>query len=84
MGRRNRTDTNPHRIFNPTVQGKRFDPDGDYVRRHVPELAGIPGGAVHEPWRLPAATRATIDYPEPIVDHGEAVAAYRARRTASG
>ena len=78
------TDTNPHRIFNPTVQGKRFDPDGDYVRRHVPELAGIPGGAVHEPWRLPAATRATIDYPEPIVDHGEAVAAYRARRTASG
>ena len=32
------TDTNPNRVFNPTVQGKRFDPDGDYVRRYVPEL----------------------------------------------
>jgi deoxyribodipyrimidine photo-lyase len=76
------TDTNPHRIFNPTVQGQRFDPDGEYVRRYVPELAGVAGKAVHEPWALPAALRATLDYPEPIVDHHEAVAEYRARQAA--
>ncbi len=55
------------RVFNPVLQGKKFDPDGDYVRRWVPELRGIPGGAVHEPWRLPAG--AAPDYPERIVDH---------------
>ena len=43
------TDTNPHRVFNPTVQGTRFDPDGDYVRRYVPELRAVDGGAVHDP-----------------------------------
>ena len=37
------TDTNPHRVFNPTVQGQRFDPDGDYVRRYVPELRAVQG-----------------------------------------
>jgi len=74
------TDTNPHRIFNPTVQAQRFDPDGDYVRRYVPELAGIAGGAVHEPWKLPTDVRRTLDYPDPIVDHHEAVAEYRARQ----
>ena len=56
------TDPAPYfRIFNPTSQGKRFDPDGDYVRRWVPELRQVDGGAVHEPWRLeggpPGATR---------------------------
>ena len=40
--------------FNPTAQGQRFDPEGDYVRRFVPELRGIPGKAVHEPV-MPAA-----------------------------
>jgi deoxyribodipyrimidine photo-lyase len=74
------TDTNPHRIFNPTVQAQRFDPDGDYVRRYVPELAAIAGGAVHEPWKLPGEVRRTLDYPDPIVDHHEAVAEYRARQ----
>jgi deoxyribodipyrimidine photo-lyase len=73
------TDTNPHRVFNPTVQGQRFDPDGDYVRRYVPELASVTGGAVHEPWSLPASARAALDYPPPIVDHREAIAEYRAR-----
>jgi deoxyribodipyrimidine photo-lyase len=71
-------DPRQHRIFNPTVQGKRFDPDGDYVRRYVPELAGIEGGAVHEPWRL--GLLRPPEYPEPIADHAEAVAAFRRRR----
>ena len=73
------TDANPHRVFNPTVQGHRFDPNGDYVRRYVPELAIVDGGAVHEPWSLPDAIRRTLDYPPPIVDHREAIAEYRAR-----
>jgi deoxyribodipyrimidine photo-lyase len=70
------TDTNPHRIFNPTRQGERFDANGDYVRRYVPELAGLPGGSVHDPGPL---ERAAVGYPEPIVDHADAIAAYRAR-----
>ena len=47
------TDTRPNRVLNPVVQGKRYDPDGAYVRRWVPELAGLDGAAVHEPWKLP-------------------------------
>lgn len=73
-------DTRPNRIFNPIRQAKRFDPDGDYVRRYVPELRAIDGAAVHEPWKLDAGLRATLDYPEPIVDHDEAVARLRPRR----
>ncbi|GAA5111903.1 deoxyribodipyrimidine photo-lyase [Haloechinothrix salitolerans] len=62
------TDAAPYfRIFNPTTQGQKFDPVGDYVRAHVPELRGIAGKAVHEPWRLSEAERG--DYPLPIVDH---------------
>lgn len=77
-------DTNPHRIFNPTVQARRFDPDGDYVRRYVPELRAVPGKAVHEPWKLPAAVREALDYPPPIVDHHEAIAEYKDRSRLSG
>jgi deoxyribodipyrimidine photo-lyase len=73
-------DARPHRVFNPTRQAERFDPDGDYVRRWVPELRAIDGPAVHEPWNLGPLERETLDYPEPIVDHAEAVAAFRARR----
>lgn len=72
------TDTNPHRIFNPTVQGQRFDPDGDYVRRYVPELAAVHGGAVHDP---ESKVRRAYDYPEPIVDHRAAIAEYKARKS---
>lgn len=54
------------RVFNPTGQGRRFDPDGSYVRRWVPELRAVDGAAVHEPWRLDPHPR---DYPRPIVDH---------------
>jgi deoxyribodipyrimidine photo-lyase len=72
------TDTNPHRIFNPTRQGRRFDPTGAYVRRHVPELAGLPAAAViHDP---DPATRRARGYPAPIIDHRQAIGAYRARR----
>jgi deoxyribodipyrimidine photo-lyase len=54
------------RIFNPVLQGRKFDPDGDYVRRYLPELASVPGSAVHEPWTLDDPPDA---YPKPIVDH---------------
>ena len=73
-------DTRPNRVFNPSRQAARFDPEGEYVRRYVPELAGVEGRAVHEPWRLPAEVRHGLDYPEPIVDHDEAVAAFLGRR----
>ncbi|GAB3565676.1 deoxyribodipyrimidine photo-lyase [Amycolatopsis endophytica] len=56
------------RVFNPTTQGEKFDPHGDYVRRYVPELREIGGKAVHQPWKLPSLPRG---YPEPIVDHAE-------------
>lgn len=62
------TDTRPNRVLNPVNQAHRYDPDGDYVRRYVPELAAIGGPAVHEPWRLDATTRWSLLYPEPIVD----------------
>jgi len=71
-------DTRPNRIFNPTLQAKRFDPGGDYVRRYVPELCGIEGRAVHEPWKLGDAR--PRGYPEPIVDHGEAAARFLSGR----
>ena len=59
-------DTRPNRRFNLIRQAQRHDPDGAYVRRYVPELAGIAGGVVHQPWRLPTARREQLDYPEPI------------------
>jgi deoxyribodipyrimidine photo-lyase len=63
-------DPSPYfRIFNPITQGKKFDPDGTYVRRWVPELTAVPGKAVHEPWTL---AEPPAGYPAPIVDHGEA------------
>jgi deoxyribodipyrimidine photo-lyase len=64
-------DTRPNRVFNPTRQARRFDPDGAYVRRWVPELEGIGGVDVHEPWRL--GRRRPDAYPAPIVEHEEAV-----------
>ena len=63
------TDAAPYfRIFNPVTQGLRFDPDGDYVRRYVPELRDLPGKAAHEPWDHPLLT---VDYPHRVVDHAE-------------
>jgi deoxyribodipyrimidine photo-lyase len=69
-------DTRPGRIFNPTLQGKRYDPDGEYVRRWIPELIDVGGAAVHEPWKL--GPLLTGGYPAPIVDHAQAAARYRA------
>ena len=63
------TDAAPYfRVFNPTAQGKKFDPDGTYVRRWVPELADVPTRHVHEPHAL---DEPPPDYPKPIVDHAE-------------
>ncbi len=76
------------RIFNPVLQGRRYDPDGNYVRRWVPELAKLPGGHIHAPWQAPApvlaAARVTLGatYPLPCVDlartRRRALADYRA------
>lgn len=74
------TDTRPNRVLNPVVQGRRYDPHGEYVRRWVPELQGLHGSLVHEPWRLPPAERAGYDYPGPIVDLTEGVARFRRSR----
>ncbi|MDR7385636.1 cryptochrome/photolyase family protein [Promicromonospora iranensis] len=62
------TDAAPFfRVFNPVLQGERFDPQGDYVRTYVPELADVAGAAVHKPWALPGGPPA--GYPSPVVDH---------------
>jgi deoxyribodipyrimidine photo-lyase len=66
------------RIFNPARQQARFDPGGDYVRRYVAELAGVPDAYLAEPWTMPdevqerAGCRIGRDYPAPIVDHAQA------------
>ncbi|MGI9512714.1 MAG: cryptochrome/photolyase family protein [Anderseniella sp.] len=75
------------RIFNPVLQGEKFDKQGGYVRRWVPELSGLPDKFIHKPWQAPAEALkdAGVDldttYPRPIVDLGEtrnaALAAYK-------
>ena len=63
------TDAQPwFRIFNPVAQGRKFDPDGAYVRRYVPELAHCEEDFVHAPWNAESPPRG---YPAPIVDHAE-------------
>ena len=85
------TDAAPYfRIFNPVSQGEKYDPEGAYVRRWVPELAGVPTPAIHAPWLLPVEVQREVgcvigtDYPAPIVDHKVArertLAAYAAAR----
>ncbi|MCA6095201.1 DNA photolyase family protein [Streptomyces sp. SCA3-4] len=74
------SDTRPQRVLNPLTQARRFDPRGDYVRRWVPELAGIEGAAVHRPWLLPAAARDGLGYPGPVVDLAEGLARFRRAR----
>jgi deoxyribodipyrimidine photo-lyase len=89
------TDPQPYfRIFNPVLQGKRFDPDGAYVRRWVSELAGVPSKRIHEPWTMTADEQAAAgcrigtDYPAPIVDHAaaraRALAAFTAAKERAG
>jgi deoxyribodipyrimidine photo-lyase len=82
------------RVFNPTLQGQKFDPRGAYVRRWVPELATVPDKFLHTPWAMPADLQRRVgchigkDYPAPIVEHALArqrvLAAYRLGPTALG
>ncbi|MFT5837025.1 MAG: deoxyribodipyrimidine photo-lyase [Candidatus Azotimanducaceae bacterium] len=63
------------RVFNPITQGQKFDPDGDYVRQWVPEIARLPNKFIHEPWEAPvgileyAGVELDQDYPRPIIEH---------------
>ncbi len=76
------TDAAPYfRIFNPVTQGLKFDPDGDYVRRFIPELRHLDGATVHEPWRW--ADGYAHGYPARIVDHAAARADALARYAAA-
>jgi deoxyribodipyrimidine photo-lyase len=55
-----------YRIFNPILQSQKFDPDGEYILKYVPELAGVPKEMIHTPWQVKAR-----NYPDPIVDADE-------------
>ena len=82
------------RIFNPVTQGKRFDPEGRYVRNYVPELAEMPAEHIHAPWEAPqhvldnAGVRLDATYPAPILDHKtarqKALAAFEALKKDAG
>ena len=64
------TDASPYfRVFNPVLQGKKFDPEGDYIRKYVPELAHLDKRSIHEPWE--AIDGFAQGYVERIVDHSE-------------
>jgi deoxyribodipyrimidine photo-lyase len=87
-------DAQPYfRVFNPVRQQRRFDPDGVYVRRWVPEIAALPDGHLAAPWDAPAEVQADagcligVDYPAPLVDlgssRGEAIERFRAQREES-
>ena len=84
-------DASPYnRVFNPVLQGQRFDAAGDYIRRWVPELAALDASAIHEPWTVgplelaAAGIELGLDYPEPLVDlafsRGRVLDAYGAVR----
>ena len=76
------------RVFNPFTQGEKFDPDGAYVRRWLPELSTMPTKYIHRPWEAPpavlqqAGVRLGETYPRPIVDHKEARLRYLERAKA--
>jgi len=79
------TDAAPYfRIFNPTMQGEKFDKSGVFIRRWLPELAQVPDSEIHTPWEWAQKQGASLDYPRPIVDHKQArletLAAYEAAR----
>lgn len=77
------------RVFNPVAQGKKFDPDGAYIRRWVPELAGVAGTAIHDPWVCgDAELLGASGYPRPLVDldeeRVEALRRYKAAVSGTG
>ena len=85
------TDAAPYfRIFNPITQGEKHDPQGDYIRRWLPELGEVPADYIHRPWTMPNDVQQEVgcvlgaDYPQPIVDHQAArkrtLAAYKSAR----
>jgi deoxyribodipyrimidine photo-lyase len=87
------TDAAPYfRIFNPISQSQKFDPEGKYIRRWLPELRNVPDEYIHQPWLMPAElqksvnTALGVDYPAPIVDHAiareRALKAYKQNGTA--
>jgi deoxyribodipyrimidine photo-lyase len=87
------TDAAPYfRIFNPTSQAKKFDPDGRYIRQWLPELTNVPKDYIHEPWTMPLLLQKSVnclighEYPPPIVNHKLArewtLAAYKQAREA--
>ena len=65
------------RIFNPILQGERFDPNGAYVRRYIPEIAALPDDVIHKPWTASPSllshckVKLGKDYPLPLIDHGK-------------
>ena len=82
-------DAQPYfRIFNPVTQSERFDANGKFIRRYVPELNGVPDKCIHAPWTMPPAVQQSLgvtigkDYPAPVVDHAvqreKALALYKA------
>jgi deoxyribodipyrimidine photo-lyase len=82
------------RVFNPVLQAEKFDPEGNYVRRWVPELAGLPASVIHQPWSATpielesAGVELGVSYPGPIIDHKagreRALAAYARIRGSGG
>jgi deoxyribodipyrimidine photo-lyase len=64
--------------MNPILQARRFDPEGQFVRKYLPELAHVPAECVHTPWEMPPLLQSQIgcvigrDYPAPVVDHAKA------------
>jgi len=82
------TDAAPYfRVFSPVLQGEKFDPGGNYVRRWVPELARVPAEFIHKPWKTSMDAQRTSgciigqDYSAPIVNHAEARVQTKARST---
>jgi deoxyribodipyrimidine photo-lyase len=82
------TDAAPYfRVFNPVLQGMKYDPQGEYIRCWVPELVAVPSSFIHAPWKMPADVQRRVgcvigkEYPAPIVDHAKsrqlALAVYR-------
>ncbi|MFG2497157.1 cryptochrome/photolyase family protein [Streptomyces sp. NPDC048441] len=74
------TDSRPNRVLKPVAQAKRYDPDGHYVRRWVPELRGLDPSALHDPGQLTGPDRAARGYPDAIVGLADGLARFRRAR----